>query len=232
MVKRTPNREWKRADDDTDSFPVLTEAPVDDDGTDVDADDHEAPDDEAAPSKPVDEVPMKREVPAWVKRFGEAVVARLPRISAAVVGGLLLCLSFPPFGWWYLGIVAFAPTGVGADPRHHQARRRIRLRLPFRGRVLHSAAAVDRRHGGCPAMAGAVAPRGGVSRSLRALRCRHAQVDRLAHLVRRPLGALRVGSSRRFRSADSHGVWSVSVKPTGRCCHWHRSAGRLWCRSP
>ncbi len=109
MVKRTPNREWKRADDDTDSFPVLTEAPVDEDGTDVDADDREAPDDEAAPSKPVDEIPMKREVPAWVTRFGEAVVARLPRISAAVVGGLLLCLSFPPFGWWYLGIVAFAP---------------------------------------------------------------------------------------------------------------------------
>ena len=109
MVKRTPSREWKRADDDTDSFPVLTEAPVDEDGTDVDADDQEAPDDEAAPPKPVDEIPMKREVPAWVKRFGEAVVARLPRISAAVVGGLLLCLSFPPFGWWYLGIVAFAP---------------------------------------------------------------------------------------------------------------------------
>ncbi len=109
MVKRTPNREWKRADDDTDSFPVLTEAPVDEDGTDVDADDQDAPDDEAAPSKPVDEIPMKREVPAWVKRFGEAVVARLPRISAAVVGGILLCLSFPPFGWWYLGIVAFAP---------------------------------------------------------------------------------------------------------------------------
>jgi len=109
MVKRTPHREWKRADDDTDSFPVLTDAPVDDDGTDVDADDHEAPDDQAARSKPVDEVPIKREVPAWVKRFGGAVVARLPRISAAVVGGLLLCLSFPPFGWWYLGIVAFAP---------------------------------------------------------------------------------------------------------------------------
>ena len=28
--------------------------------------------------------------------------------SAAVVGGLLLCLSFPPFGWWYAAIVAFA----------------------------------------------------------------------------------------------------------------------------
>ena len=39
------------------------------------------------------------------------------RASRAVVGGLLLCLSFPPFGWWYLAFVAFAPAGVGADPR-------------------------------------------------------------------------------------------------------------------
>jgi apolipoprotein N-acyltransferase len=50
----------------------------------------------------------KREAPGWAKRFGEAVVARLPRIGVAVVGGLLLCLSFPPFGWWYTAIVAFA----------------------------------------------------------------------------------------------------------------------------
>ncbi len=35
------------------------------------------------------------------------MVARLPRIGAAVIGGLLLCLSFPPFGWWYAAIVAF-----------------------------------------------------------------------------------------------------------------------------
>ncbi len=55
-----------------------------------------------------DNAPAKREVPAWVKRFGDAVVARLPQISAAVFGGLLLCASFPPFGWWYTAIVAFA----------------------------------------------------------------------------------------------------------------------------
>ena len=64
------------------------------------------PDDDAA--APDDEAVAKREVPDWVKRFGDAVVARLPRISAAIAGGLLLCLSFPPFGWWYTAIVAFA----------------------------------------------------------------------------------------------------------------------------
>jgi len=50
----------------------------------------------------------EREVPAWVKRFGDAVVARLTRLSAVILGGMALCLSFPPFGWWYAGIVAFA----------------------------------------------------------------------------------------------------------------------------
>ena len=89
-------REWARADDDTDSFPVITDEATADD---------EAADDEPAPSG---KTAAKREVPAWVKRFGDAVLARLPRISAAVAGGLLLCVSFPPFGWWYMAIVAFA----------------------------------------------------------------------------------------------------------------------------
>ena len=206
MAKRTPSREWKRADDDTDSFPVLTEAPVDEDGTDVDADDQEAPDDEAAPPKPVDEIPMKREVPAWVTRFGEAVVARLPRISAAVVGGLLLCLSFPPFGWWYLAIVAFAPPGVGADPRHHQARRRIRLRLPFRAGVLRPAAAVDQRHGRCRCHGWRCrswrrcSPLCSVSAPSPCAGCRAGPSGSPAS------GRSPSGSSRRFRSADSLGV--------------------------
>ncbi len=106
MVKRI--RDWGPKDD-TDSFPVLTDAPVDEVvAVDQDApdDDAAAPDDEAA--APDDEAVAKREVPDWVKRFGDAVVARLPRISAAIAGGLLLCLSFPPFGWWYTAIVAFA----------------------------------------------------------------------------------------------------------------------------
>ena len=55
-----------------------------------------------------DDATVKREAPAWVSRFGTAVVHRLPRLSAAIAGGLLLCTSFPPFGWWYTAIVAFA----------------------------------------------------------------------------------------------------------------------------
>ena len=48
------------------------------------------------------------EIPSRAKRFGEAVVSRLPRMAVAIAGGLLLCLSFPPFGWWYAAILAFA----------------------------------------------------------------------------------------------------------------------------
>ena len=41
-------------------------------------------------------------------RWGQAVVDRLPQLGVVIVAGILLCLSFPPFGWWYLGFVAFA----------------------------------------------------------------------------------------------------------------------------
>ena len=42
------------------------------------------------------------------KRFAQAVVDRLPQLSVAILAGVALCLSFPPFGWWYLAFVAFA----------------------------------------------------------------------------------------------------------------------------
>ncbi|RDH79269.1 apolipoprotein N-acyltransferase [Mycolicibacterium moriokaense] len=104
-------REWGRADDDTDSLPVLTddEPDVDDpDADDPDADDPDADYQHADYDGAADMRPAKREVPAWVKRSGDAVVARLPRLSATIAGGILLCLSFPPFGWWYAAVVAFA----------------------------------------------------------------------------------------------------------------------------
>lgn len=41
-------------------------------------------------------------------RGARAVADRLPQLGAMIVAGALLCLSFPPFGWWYLAFVAFA----------------------------------------------------------------------------------------------------------------------------
>jgi apolipoprotein N-acyltransferase len=102
------NREWRRADDDTDSFPVVTDDEAVSDDVD-DTDDGAVTDDvdDSEPEAGPDATSTTRDVPSRAKRFGEAVVARLPRISAAIAGGLLLCLTFPPFGWWYLAVIAF-----------------------------------------------------------------------------------------------------------------------------
>jgi len=97
-------RGWGRADDDTDSLPVLAPDQVDEQAS-HDATGHGvpgAPDEEAAPvdheATSTVTPATEREVPAWVKRFGDAVVARLTRLSAVILGGMALCLSFPPFG--------------------------------------------------------------------------------------------------------------------------------------
>ncbi|HZA10785.1 apolipoprotein N-acyltransferase [Mycobacterium sp.] len=51
-------------------------------------------------------------IPPWVRRAGAVAAAaltpRLARLSVTIAAGLLLCTSFPPFGWWYAAIVAFA----------------------------------------------------------------------------------------------------------------------------
>lgn len=43
-----------------------------------------------------------------LRRFAQAVVDRMWQLVAAIAGGLLLCVSFPPFGWWYCAFVAVA----------------------------------------------------------------------------------------------------------------------------
>ncbi|KUI37904.1 apolipoprotein N-acyltransferase [Mycobacterium sp. IS-1590] len=48
------------------------------------------------------------ETASKARRFGLALVDRLPQLGVVIVAGVALCLSFPPFGWWYLGFVAFA----------------------------------------------------------------------------------------------------------------------------
>ena len=40
-----------------------------------------------------------------------ALVPRLPRLVAAVAGGLLMCASFPPLNWWWSAVVAAALLG-------------------------------------------------------------------------------------------------------------------------
>jgi apolipoprotein N-acyltransferase len=96
MARQGRRRGWARADDDTETFPSVvddTPAIVDDEG--------------GQPAKS-DGAADPAEISARAKRFGQAVVDRLPQLGVAIVAGLALCVSFPPFGWWYMAIVAFA----------------------------------------------------------------------------------------------------------------------------
>jgi apolipoprotein N-acyltransferase len=67
---------------------------------------------EPSPAEEDDDHPAESGGPADMrlrfKRLGQAVVDRLPQLSIAIVAGLALCVSVPPFGWWYLAIAAFA----------------------------------------------------------------------------------------------------------------------------
>lgn len=43
-----------------------------------------------------------------IQRIGRALSPRMVRITASIAAGLMMCASFPPFGWWYLAFAAFA----------------------------------------------------------------------------------------------------------------------------
>lgn len=64
---------------------------------------------EAQQAREADDAVAER--PTRLRRFGQAVVDRLPQLSVAIVAGLALCASFPPFGWWFTAILAFAALG-------------------------------------------------------------------------------------------------------------------------
>ena len=81
----TRRREWARASDKTEVLPAVDDDPESD-----------------------EEPPEPAEGPSRAQVFGQAVVDRLPQLGVVIVAGLLLCLSFPPFGWWYLTFIAFA----------------------------------------------------------------------------------------------------------------------------
>jgi apolipoprotein N-acyltransferase len=94
MAKSGRRRVWAKATDDTDIFPAVDdEDPAEPSPTEED--------DEPAESERFTDVQLR------LKRFGQAVVDRLPQLSVAIVAGLALCMSFPPFGWWYVAIAAF-----------------------------------------------------------------------------------------------------------------------------
>jgi apolipoprotein N-acyltransferase len=95
MAKSGRRREWAKATDDTDIFPAI------DDDEEADPTLTEE-DDKPAESGRFADVQLR------LKRFGQAVVDRLPQLGVVIVAGLVLCMSFPPFGWWYLAIAAFA----------------------------------------------------------------------------------------------------------------------------
>ncbi|MBB2993003.1 apolipoprotein N-acyltransferase [Mycolicibacterium iranicum] len=45
------------------------------------------------------------------RRLGQGIVDRLALVSVAIVAGLALCVSFPPFGWWFTAILALGLMG-------------------------------------------------------------------------------------------------------------------------
>ncbi|PRC42447.1 apolipoprotein N-acyltransferase [Mycobacterium sp. ITM-2017-0098] len=67
--------------------------------------------DAAAQSDPAELDGDDPEKPSRATRFGQAVVTRLPALTVTIVAGLALCVSFPPFGWWFTAILAFALFG-------------------------------------------------------------------------------------------------------------------------
>ena len=46
-----------------------------------------------------------------LRRLGQGVLDRLPQLTVCIAAGLALCASFPPFGWWFAAIAAFAGLG-------------------------------------------------------------------------------------------------------------------------
>ena len=98
MAKSGRGREWSKATDDTDIFPAVAD-------DDAEPSDDVEPDDQEGDSSAKSD--KATELRARAKRFGKAVVDRLPQLSVVIVAGLALCVSFPPFGWWYMAVAAF-----------------------------------------------------------------------------------------------------------------------------
>ncbi|CAN3129436.1 apolipoprotein N-acyltransferase [Mycobacterium sp. smrl_JER01] len=55
-------------------------------------------------------IPARASTPR-IARLVRAVVDRWHLVTTAIAAGLALCVSFPPFGWWFAAILAFALFG-------------------------------------------------------------------------------------------------------------------------
>jgi apolipoprotein N-acyltransferase len=123
IAKRFGRREFARPADDTDTFAAVRDDPDTDSFPALREDTDAAEQDEAStgpqavsedsdnPARADTKVPEKSQsggVSRLLAPVGTAVVDRLPRLSVAIVAGLLLCVSYPPFGWWYTAFPAFA----------------------------------------------------------------------------------------------------------------------------
>jgi apolipoprotein N-acyltransferase len=103
MARSGRRREWARATDDTDIFPAVGDDTTDED---ADADDDACSGDTEDPPEPAP-YDKATKIRALARRFGQAVVDRLAQLGVAIVAGLALCVSFPPFGWWFMAIASF-----------------------------------------------------------------------------------------------------------------------------
>jgi apolipoprotein N-acyltransferase len=109
MAESTRRRARGRAVDDTDVFPVVT-------GLDDAADRAEPGDPPLGDgARAHHDEPSAASQPNRAARIagnlGRGVLARWTQLSAVLAGGLLLCLSFPPYGWWWAAFGAFALLG-------------------------------------------------------------------------------------------------------------------------
>lgn len=94
---------------DDEAFDELDEGATGDPVADMDPDDE--PDDRGV-RLTVDGTPDRwSALTVRASRFGRAAAARWAQLSAAVGGGLAMCLSYPPTGWWWAAVVGVALLG-------------------------------------------------------------------------------------------------------------------------
>ncbi|HTM84237.1 MAG TPA: apolipoprotein N-acyltransferase, partial [Mycobacterium sp.] len=101
----------------TDVIPAITDLDIDEDPDegfdaegpvfDTDPDDTDLEDSDRSDTGGAG-TDLRDALAARALRLGRAAQVRWPQLSAAIGGGLLLWLSFPPIGWWFTPFGGFA----------------------------------------------------------------------------------------------------------------------------